>query len=273
MTKELCMRSTSNFWAFIAVAAIGCGGGDSRQVAVTDTANRDLQLAPVDTTATLGDVSRPDTAGVSAPAPETPAPAPARPKTTTKTTKPATTAAATKPAPAPVRSVDAGTKISATTRDTITSATNVVGDLVKLRVASDVVDDKGRTVIPAGSTITARIAAIKWSENKSDKGTLRLEPTSVEIGGVPYDVAGTIANPAFTYKKRGSALGDAAKPAAGAAAGAVVGGLLGKGTGAVIGGVIGGAVGTQRMVETKDRDIVVAPGSTATIELTSAFKR
>ena len=268
------MRSTSHFWAFIAVAGIGCGGGgDARQVAVTDTANRDLQLAPVDTSAALGDVARPDTAGTTAPAPAPETPAAARPKPATKTSKPATTATSKPAAPAPVRSLDAGTKISATTRDTITSATNKVGDMVKLRVASDVVDAQGRTVIPAGSTITARVAAIKWSENKSDKGTLRLEPTSVDIGGVPYDVAGTIANPAFTYTKRGSVLGDAAKPAAGAAAGAVVGGLLGKGTGAVIGGVVGGAVGTQRMVETKDRDIVVAPGSTATIELTSAFKR
>lgn len=272
------MRSTSCFWALLAVAAIGCGKGDTPQVAVTDTASRDLQLAPVDTSATLGDVSRPDTAGTTvmnpvtpAPAPTPPAPKPSKPSTSTAA---APTKAAEKPAaPAPVRSLDAGTKISATTRDTITSATNKVGDVVKLRVASDVTDAEGRTVIPAGSTVTARVAAIKWSENKSDKGTLRLEPTSVEIGGVSHDVSGTIANPTFTYKKRGSALGDAAKPAAGAAAGAVVGGLLGKGTGAVIGGVVGGAVGTQRMIETKDRDIIVAPGSTATIELTSAFKR
>jgi hypothetical protein len=272
MTKELCMRSTSCFWALLAVATIGCGKGDTRQISVTDTANRDLQLAPVDSSAALGDVSRPDTAGAAVPAPVTPPPA-ARPTATPKPAKPAPSTAAAPAKPAPARSLDAGTKFSATARDTITSATNVVGDLVKLKVATDVTDAQGRTVIPAGSTVTARIAAIKWSENKSDKGTLSLEPTSVEIGGTSYDVAGRIANPVFTYKKRGSALGDAAKPAAGAAAGAVVGGLLGKGTGAVIGGVVGGAVGTQRMIETKDRDLVVAPGSTLTIELTSAFKR
>lgn len=272
------MRSTSCFWALLAVAAIGCGKGDTPQVAVSDTARRDLQLAPVDTSARLGDVSRPDTAGTTvmnpvtpAPAPTPPAPKPSKPATSTAA---APTKAAEKPAaPAPVRSLDAGTKFSATARDTITSATNKVGDIVKLRVASDVADDQGRVVIPAGSTVSARIAAIKWSENKSDKGTLRLEPTSVSIGGTSYDVSGTVANPTFTYKHRGSTLGDVAKPAAGAAAGAVVGGLLGKGTGAVIGGVVGGAVGTQRMVETKDNDIIVAPGSTMTIELTSAFKR
>ena len=47
----------------------------------------------------------------------------------------------------------------------------------------------------------------------------------------------------------------------GAGAGAIVGGLIGKGTGAVIGGVVGGAVGAQRMTQTKDNDIFVAPGT------------
>ena len=41
--------------------------------------------------------------------------------------------------------------------------------------------------------------------------------------------------------------------------------------GAVIGGVIGGAVGTQRAVETKDRDVVVPAGSRIIFTLTETF--
>ena len=50
--------------------------------------------------------------------------------------------------------------------------------------------------------------------------------------------------------------------------GAVVGRVIGGSTkGAIIGGVIGGAVGTQRAVETKDRDVVVPQGTTVTLTL------
>jgi hypothetical protein len=41
----------------------------------------------------------------------------------------------------------------------------------------------------------------------------------------------------------------------------------------VIGGVIGGAVGTQRAVETKDRDVVVPAGTTVTLVLDQSFRR
>ena len=37
--------------------------------------------------------------------------------------------------------------------------------------------------------------------------------------------------------------------------------------GAIIGGVIGGAVGTQRAIETKDRDVVLPQGTQVTLTL------
>ena len=41
--------------------------------------------------------------------------------------------------------------------------------------------------------------------------------------------------------------------------------------GAVIGGIIVGAIGTQRAVETQDRDVVVPAGSRVELTLQSAF--
>ena len=62
--------------------------------------------------------------------------------------------------------------------------------------------------------------------------------------------------------------GDIAKVGAGAGIGAIVGRVIGGSSkGAIIGGVIGGAVGTQRAIETKDRDVVVPAGSNVSLTL------
>ena len=64
-----------------------------------------------------------------------------------------------------------------------------------------------------------------------------------------------------TLRDRKTNAGDVAKVGVGTAAGAVLGRVIGGNTkGAVIGGIIGGAIGTQRAVETQDRDVVVPVG-------------
>lgn len=270
-----------HFWCTTAtILLLACGKGEQKAVAAADTAGRDLQLAPVDTTASLSDVAPP---ADSAPVPAAPvetvvvykdAPA-AKPKP--KPAAPAATAAGAQPAPAvpaaAKRDLAAGATIHATVIDTITSARDSVGDLVKVRVAEPVLDASGATVVPGGATVTLKIQAIKWSENKNDKGTLRMSTENVVVDGERYPLVGSVSTPAFTYKHRGSSLGDAAKVAGGAGAGAIVGGLIGKGTGAVIGGVVGGAVGAQRMTQTKDNDIFVVPGSAIVITLSETFTR
>jgi hypothetical protein len=251
-----------------------CGKAEKGQLAVADS-SRDLQLAPVDTTAVLADVG-PDTIAPPAPVETVFVEKPAPPPVSKPTPVPSTAGAATAPKPAPAavpRTLASGTKFAGTIQDSIDSKTSKVGDVVTIRVREDVKDSTGRTVIPAGATVRAEITEIKWSENKSDKGTLRMSATSVAVEGKRTTLAGSVSRPEFLYRKRGGAVGDASKVAGGAAAGAVVGGLLGKGTGAVIGGVLGGAVGTQRAVETKDRDIIVKPGSVVTVTLKEELTR
>lgn len=273
------------FWSATAtILLLACGKGEQKAVAAADTAGRDLQLAPVDTTARLSDVPAPaDSMRPAAAPPETVVVYKKAPAAKPKPAVPAAAAGA-QPAPAaaagPKRELAAGATIHATVIDTITSARDSAGaardsagGLVRLRVAEPVLDAAGATVIPAGSTVTLKIQAIKWSENKNDKGTLRMSTENVLVDGSRYPLVGSVSTPAFTYKHRGSSLGDAAKVAGGAGAGAIVGGLIGKGTGAVIGGVVGGAVGAQRMSQTKDNDIFVVPGSPITITLTETFTR
>src|SRR6476646_10394425 len=114
--------------ALTLLAAAACGRGAKRDVASADSLSRDLQLAPVDTTAELNDRPSTDTAAATpvtpAPTPE-PKPAAPKPKPTAPKPKPApapaaspvpTAATAPGPAPAPAsRGLDAGSSFSATT--------------------------------------------------------------------------------------------------------------------------------------------------------------
>ena len=260
--------------ALTLLALAACGRGDKSEMASADSANRDLQLAPVDTTAELNDRPSADTATV---ATATPAPAPAEakpaPKPKPKPAAPAPTPAAAAPAapaPAPApSSLAAGTSFSATTDAEIRSNKNKVGDQVTATVAKDIKDAAGRVVIPAGSQVTLQVTAIKESENKGDTtGTLTLKPTTIAINGVSKTLPASISGVTTKLEGRKTNAGDIAKVGVGTGVGAVVGRVIGGSTkGAIIGGIIGGAVGTQRAVETKDRDVVVPQGTTVTLTL------
>jgi hypothetical protein len=258
--------------ALLAVAA--CGRGDRQDVASADSLNRDLQLAPVDTTATLNDRPSADTTST-APAAATTKPRPKpSPKPVPASPAPSPTSRPPTAAPAPAaRSLAAGTSLSATTDAEIRSNKNKVGDEVTATVATDVKDASGRVVIPAGSLVTLQVTAIKESENKGDStGTLTLKPTKISINGNSQPLVASISSVHTQLEGRSTNAGDVAKVGAGTAVGAIVGRVIGGSTkGAVIGGVIGGAVGTQRAIETKDRDVVLPQGTTVTLSLDQSF--
>lgn len=262
----------------LAVLAAGaCRGGDQKQAAAnTDSLSRDLQLAPVDSSKPLHDVSA-DTA-TPAPAPEPAAKPAPRPRPKARRAQPtvaeAAPAAAESPAPAPAPpagplAVAAGTAITATMNDSISSRKNKAGDVVTARVSNDLTGPDGRVVVPAGSIIAIKISAIHESENKSDKtGTLTLAVQDISVNGKTYAIDATVDQVARELVGRKTNAGDIAKVGAGTGIGAIVGRVIGGGAGgAVVGGVIGGAVGAQRAVETKDRDVVVAAGSKVQLTL------
>ncbi len=245
-------------WLLVLAAAglAACGGGDRSDQALADSLSRDLQLVPAESTAALND----QPAETPTPAATTPAPRPSTPRPSS---------------PAPSRTRAAGTSFAATAVDSISSRYNKVGQTMTVRVASDVTNDAGRVVIPAGSLVTLRIAALAPSENKSDNvGTLSLVPVSVAIGGDSYDITGRVTSVASTLKGRGVTAGDAAKVGAGAAAGGAVGQVIGKKTApTIIGAVVGAAAGAAIASQSADRDVVVASGARVEIELTEPFSR
>lgn len=249
--------------AFLAMTILlGCGG-ESRESVAADSLSRDLQRVAVDSSAVFDD--RP----VAPPVPVAAKPAP-KPK---PKPRPAP-APAPQPAPAPAPLALASGAIIPTAVDReISSRSNKKGEIISTTVSSDVTDSQGRVIIPAGSKVTLQITEIRESENKGDKtGKLTLTPTEVAIAGRSYPIIATADALDRHLQDRKTNAGDVAKVGAGAAVGALAGRIIGGNTkGAVIGGVIGGAVGTQRAVETQDRDVVVPAGSRVQLRLQGAL--
>jgi uncharacterized protein YfiM (DUF2279 family) len=233
----------------------GCGG-DKGKSSLIDDSDRDLQRPGVDASAPLNDHgSKPAT------------------KSSTKT---ASKPAAKPAAKATNMTLSSGTAISAKFDGGISSRTHKAGQKLTGTVSSDVKDKSGRVVIPKGSKVYLTIAAIHESENKSDKtGKLVLTPTLVSIAGKTYPLKGSATALDRTLKDRKTNAGDLAKVGVGAGAGALLGTAVTGGStkGAVIGGVAGAAVGTQRAIQTQDRDVVVPAGSRMKVTLAAPFRR
>lgn len=262
-----------------AILAMACARKDRTDTAVADSLGRDLELAPAESSATLNDrpATPPAQAPVTPPAatttqshqttpkPHNPAPSTQNPPVNTATQTP------TKPsvAPAPM-TLPAGTAITGSVRDSISSRHNKPGETLTATISTDIKDANGRVIIPAGSTATFSITALAPAENKSaTDGTIALSLVSINVRGRDYPISGSVQSVEHTLKGRGVTAGDAAKVGVGAAAGAVAGRILGGSKGTVIGGVVGAAVGTGVAVNSADRDVVVAPGAAIAFTLNS----
>jgi uncharacterized protein YfiM (DUF2279 family) len=243
--------------AFLALALLAGCGRDHGGAKAIDDSDRDLQRPEVDVSAPLNDRAAQST------------PAKSSAKTATKATAKTTSKSSGS-------MLASGTAIAAKFDAGISSRTHKAGQKLTGTVSSDVKDKSGRVVIPAGSKVHLTIAAIHESENKRDKtGKLVLTPTKVEIAGRSYPLKGSALALDRTLKDRKTNAGDLAKVGVGAGAGALLGTAVSGGStkGAVIGGVAGAAVGTQRAIQTQDRDVVVPAGSRLKVTLAVPFRR
>lgn len=251
------------------VALAACGGGGDQQQAAADSLQRDLELAPAESTAALNDQPA---AGSDAPAP---APAPSQPK-------PSTPAAPKPAAPAPAPSQPAapryggtlanGTEIVGTANDTLHSRHNKAGESFHMTVSSDVKDSRGRTVIPAGSVVKFKVLVLEPARSKSEQdGKVRLEATEVTIAGKSYPISGLATRNTVEHALEGQGItaGGAARVGAGAVGGAVAGQVVGGKTGAIVGGIAGAAGGAVLANQTADRDVVVRQGMKVAFNLTA----
>jgi hypothetical protein len=270
---------------------VACGGADedtsaARRTIENEALERDLKLAlqpdaPAPASAAseepIADVpvvaEEPDESPVPAfvppPAPRREAPA-VRRRETPRPAEP------TRPEPEPVRPVEpaaprfvtrtagAGQSFSVSI-DREISAKRDAGSTFTATLTDGLTDEMGRTVIPAGATVTGRVAS-------TEGGEIGLDFSSIEYAGERYSIASSVVGaPAARRVNRTGGGETAAKVAGGAAVGAIVGRVLGKDRrSAIAGAAVGAAAGTGVAIATANTDRVIDAGSTATVRLDSS---
>jgi len=188
---------------------------------------------------------------------------PPEPRESAPERAPAAAAPAGPPAPVYVtRTAVAGQSFTVSFDRQVSAKADGVGSTFTATLTDALVDDLGRTVIPAGATVTGRITDV-------GRGRIGLTFTSVSYGGEHYPIDATVVSGPMTRQVNLDSRGErVAKVAAPAAAGAVLGRVIGHSRrGAVMGAVIGAAAGAAAAGATADVDTVVDPGATATIRL------
>ena len=91
------------------------------------------------------------------------------------------------------QSLAAGTRVTATIQDSLTSRSNRKGDTLHAIVAANVNGPRGGVVIPAGSNATVTVVTIEpGTDPKNPEGSLALVVSSVTVNGVAYPVAGVL---------------------------------------------------------------------------------
>jgi hypothetical protein len=147
-------------------------------------------------------------------------------------------------------SIPAGTAITVTIDQSISSKTAQAGQGVVATVAQDVTED-GRVVIPKGAHAKLVVSSAQASGRLSTPAKLWLRLKSVEVHGKTY----TIATSSSGRTMGGKGKRDAGFIGGGAGAGALIGGLAGGGKGALIGAAAGAGAGTAGAAATGKKEV------------------
>ena len=160
------------------------------------------------------------------------------------------------------RTAAAGQSFTVSFDRQVSAKADGVGSTFTATLTDALVDEMGRTVIPAGATVTGRITDV-------GRGRMGLAFTSVSYGGEHHPIDASVVTGPVTRRVNLDSRGErVAKVAAPAAAGAVLGRVIGRSRrSAAVGAVIGAAAGAATAGATADIDTVVDPGATATIRL------
>ena len=132
-----------------------------------------------------------------------------------------------------------GTVLNVRTSQPIVVDSSRVGMKFRAIVDDPVMDDRGRVVVPRGSSATLEAVDVQQSSNMKGRDRITLRVLSVHVGDRSYPVTSSYVE----LKGHSEGKRAARKIGGGAGVGAVVGGLLGGGTGAAIGATAGATTG------------------------------
>lgn len=243
------------FFPFALMALGACGGGEA-------DSERDLNLPPAESIATLGDTA------LSQAQPETAAPA-ARPRP-----QPPREAAAPAARPQAPSELGAGTTIMLSASDTLELNNDVVGETITATVVEALFDSRGREVIPAGSTVYGTLEKTEVTDSSGTTEIMLVRFQQVRIDGALFAMESRTDSVGTRTVADDVGVGEAAKVGAGAAVGALAGRLLGGNrTGTIVGAAVGTAAGVGVAVATRGDKVILDAGAPIRIILTSPFVR
>jgi hypothetical protein len=155
-------------------------------------------------------------------------------------------------APGTPVTLPAGEPILVRMIDGVDSKRNVVGDVFKASLETDLAVNNV-LVARQGSDAYIRLAYSKEARGLSGSSELQLELTRIIIDGREFPVV----SGEYTMKGKGRGGDTAKKVGGGAIVGAIIGGVAGGGTGAAIGAGVGGAAGAGAEILTRGHAVRV----------------
>ncbi len=135
-------------------------------------------------------------------------------------------------------------------QNSISSATAQVEDRFEATTVVDLRDERGRVLVPAGSTMRGVISSVQKATRTQRTGKLTVAFDRITINGRSYPMRATVTQALESEGIKG----EAGKIGIGAGAGAIIGAILGGAKGALAGILIGGG-GTIAATEGKDVEL------------------
>ena len=169
--------------------------------------------------------------------------------------------------PPPARSqnpneIPVGTEFDVRLQNSLSSKTSQVEDRFEATTMVDLLDERGRVLVPSGSVMRGVVSSVNKATRTDRKGSLTVAFDRVTINGRSHPMRATVTQALESEGIRG----EAGKIGIGAGAGAILGAILGGAKGALAGILIGGG-GTIAATEGKDVELPV--GTTLRVRLDS----
>lgn len=163
------------------------------------------------------------------------------------------------------KTVAAGTAMTFTVAQSISTDTHAPGDRFTAELDADVTGSDGDTVLPRG---TSSRWIVTEATTEGDQALLVLELESIRANGTWVPMKATVSDAELESDDRDSGTETAAKIGVGAAAGAVIGQIVGGSTESTLAGAgVGAAVGAVVALSTRGGRATLPAGSRLTVEL------
>jgi hypothetical protein len=158
--------------------------------------------------------------------------------------------------------IPVGTEFDVRLQTSLSSKTAQVEDRFEATTMVDLLDERGRVLVPSGSVMRGVVSSVNKATRMDRKGSLTVAFDQVTINGRAHPMRATVTQALESEGIKG----EAGKIGIGAGAGAILGAILGGAKGALAGILIGGG-GTIAATEGKDVELPV--GTTLRVRLDS----